>query len=151
MDTCSAPGGDMDDVIVKNYIGRMLSDNYTLLIVFVLVSAMIIFVLNYFFKQARATYNDYKKNKAQSASNPDDPQADNEIEPDENDEPVDTKKYQDAGKQQFYKNIDTAYKEYNTEKSKYIEVNYGKENDDYVDQKVAYREYDDYNYKDNIK
>lgn len=151
MDTCSAPGGDMDDLIVKNYIGRMLSDNYTLLIVFVLVSAMILFVLNYFFKQARLTYNDYKKNKAQSEANATDPNADNEIEPDENDEPVDTTKYQDANKRQFYKGIDNVYKEYNAEKSKYIEVNHGKENDDYVDQRVAYKAHDNYNYKDNSK
>ena len=151
MDTCSAPGGDMDDLIVKNYIGRMLSDNYTLLIVFVLVSAMIIFVLNYFFKQARATYNDYKKNKAQSEANSTDPNADNEVEPDENEEPVDTNKFQDVNKQKFFKGIDDVYREYNTEKSKYIEVNYGKENDDYVDQKVAYKDYDNYNYKDNSK
>lgn len=151
MDTCSAPGGDMDDLIVKNYIGRMLSDNYTLLIVFVIVSFLILFVLNYFFKQARATYNDYKKNKAQSEQNSTDVNADNEIEPDENDEPVDTNKYQDPNRRQFYKGIDDIYKEYNVEKSKYIEVNYGKENDDYVDQKVAYKEYDNYNYKDTDK
>ena len=54
--------------------------------------------------------------------------------------------HQEPGKQQFYKKVDDVFKEYNIEKTQYIATTYGHENDDKVDNRIAYKKYDDYKY-----
>ena len=133
MEGCSAPAPlDMDEVIVKGYISRMLSDNYTLLIIFMFVVIILVFILKYFYGQAMTTYKDYKKNTAQQAEST------------EEDVPTDPTKFQDPGKLKFYETVSDVYKEYNIEKTKYVKSTYQTENTDVIDDKIAYARHDNY-------
>ena len=145
MNGCSIPGPvDMDDLIVKGNIAKMLSDNYTLLGIFAVVSGILIIVLIYFIKDTKSSLTDYLKNKKLSA-----PPANADSEPQltgEDIQETDPAKYQDFNKQKFMQDVNSTFKEYNTEKGMYVKANYGKDNDDKIDSRIAYQRYDDYEY-----
>lgn len=150
MDTCAVPNSiDMDEVITKGYITKMLSDNYTLLIVFAILFLILLFVLLYFGKQCYNAYKMYKK------SNGDAPpvNVDNEIYPLDVEDPADPldnlnitdpNEYRDPEEKKFYKDVDTIYKDYNTEKTNYIKSTYNRDNDDEINEKIIYSKYDSY-------
>jgi predicted PurR-regulated permease PerM len=141
MEGCAVPSPiDMDELITKGYISKMLSDNYTLLIIFVIIIGILLFLTTYFINQIKTTLKDYNRNiqKIGSTINTED-----EVYIDEP-EVLDPNTYQDPNKQQFYKNVDTVYKEYNKEKTNYIKSTYNKENDDSIDRNIVYSKYDDY-------
>ena len=146
MEGCAVPASvDMEEMMVQSYISRMLSDNYTLLIVFLVVTILLGVVLIYFVKQFRSTYTDYKKHLERSDQQQ---ETDNEVElTDEERKLVDPVKYQAPEKTKFYDTVGDVYKEYNTEKTNYIKSLYGTENDDYIDEKMAYKSHDNYDYK----
>jgi hypothetical protein len=142
MEDCGVPGPiDMDEVITLNYITRMLSDNYTLLIICGIIIGLLIFILTYFVKLVQTTIKEYHKNsgKGELSGN-----TENEIYSSENDDLVDPTQYQAPEKRAFLKSLNDNYKEYNIEKTQYIKATYGKDNDDYIDGKISYRTYDDY-------
>lgn len=140
---CAIPSPlDMEELIVKKTISRMLSDNYTLIIVFVVILGILAIIFTYFGKQILNSIKQYKKNNLQNLIG--DP--DKEIYLEEENNMIDVKKYQEGGKQQFYKDIDKIYREYNVEKTNYIKSTYGSENDDYIDQKISYKTYDNHEY-----
>jgi hypothetical protein len=144
MSDCAVPSPlDMDDMIVKNSIKRMLSDNYTLLFVFLFITIILVLILVYFFKQIQFTLKNYKKFIGNNETINTD--TDNEIIDDDN--ITDPSKYQDPNKTSFYKSVKDLYNEYNTEKTNYIKTTYNKENDDYINEKMEYKTYDDYIYK----
>ena len=146
-ESCAIPVPmDMDELIVKSSIKRMLSDNYTLLFVFLFVIVILVLILLYFFKQIKLTLDNYKKyiGQNETISTNDD----NEVQyTDEDTSVMDVSKYQDSNKTAFYKSVKDLYNEYNTEKTNYIKTTYGKENDDYIDENMSYKAYDDYMYK----
>lgn len=140
MEGCAIPAGsDMDELIVKGYISRMLSDNTTLIIIFFVVILILGIMLWYFVSQAYTSYKEYKNNVEKSGEQSSTYEAKEEI-----DDPA---KFQEPSKLKFIKSIDAAYKEYNMEKTNYIKTTYGKENDDYIDKNIVYSKYDDYSYK----
>jgi predicted PurR-regulated permease PerM len=141
MDGCAVPSPiDMDEVITKGYISKMLSDNYTLLIIFIIIIGLLLFLAIYFINQIKTTVKDYNRNIQKTGSTIN---TENEVYLDEP-EVLDPNTYQDPNKQQFYKNVDTVYKEYNKEKTNYIKSTYNKENDDSIDNRIIYSKYDDY-------
>ena len=146
MDGCTLPGGfNMEEVLVKSTIARMLSDNYTLIIVFFIAGSIISLVLFYFAKQLYQSLKEYRQNSKQSGYGGND---ENEQYDDPENEYNDPKQHEEPKKKMFYKGIDDVYKEYNVEKSSYIKSSYKKDNDDFIDSKIAYQRHDEYNYSD---
>lgn len=148
MESCAVPSSmDLDELIVKSTINRILSDNYTLLIICLVVLILLGVVLYYFTKQTYKVVIDYKQNNVRSGYKPAPESQSYTSNGENNDEPVeDPLKYQEPGKQKFYKSVDDIFKEYNVEKTNYIAATYGRENDDAVDSRIAYKKYDDYKY-----
>ena len=147
MEGCAVPAPiDAEELIVKSYIGRMLSDNYTLLIVFIITTALLVFVLSYFVKQIFATYKDYQINAKRSEMGTN--ASENEVYTDgDMQEVADPGKYQKASKLDFFKAVDSLYQQYNIEKTNYIKATYGHDNDDYIENTMSYKRYDNYDYR----
>lgn len=155
---------DLQSIINRNMIGTLLKDNYTILVIFIILTVFLILILYYFGNNMRNTLKMYYKfNKKmelapQPTDNQYDIQADDEMySKDENDinkdiglyhlqgrdEPME---YINKGKKDFLANVKTTYNDYNTEKSKYIKTTYNKPNDDIVDEDVLFSKHDDYEY-----
>lgn len=147
MDGCAVPTGmDLIEVMNRAHISRLLSDNYTMLIVFVFITAALGWVLTYFVKELKKTIYDYRRYTLKSEV----PKSDqDEVYTDNNDElqVSDPSKYQEANKIKFFNDVDQVYKDYNVEKTTYIKSGFNKENDDYIDGRMSYKKYDDYVYK----
>lgn len=155
-ESCSNMSGMM---LIKK-LQNMLSDNYTMLVIMVVLIGVLGLVLFYFANSLSNTLTNYYKNKkvAEDAStstaaisdNQRDVKADNEIyyenvqdDPNKQD-PV---SFLDKTKQDFIAELDSQYKDINTLKTQYISSTYsGKQNDDVIDQKVLYKDYDNYKY-----
>lgn len=143
MESCAVPSSiDIDELVVKSTISRMLSDNYTLLTICFIVLILLGIVLYYFVKQTFNVIKDYKKHAQRSGLQA---SSDTEVYL-EDDLPEDPAVHEEPGKQQFYKGVNDAFKEYNVEKTKYIASTYGRDNDDTVDNRIAYKKHDDYKY-----
>lgn len=150
MDSCAVPNSiDMDEVITKGYITKMLSDNYTLLIVFVILFLILLFVLLYFIRQCYNAYKMYNQNTLDAPP----VNVDSEIYPLDAEDPADPldnlnitdpNEYRDPEEKKFYKDVDTIYKDYNTEKTNYIKSTYNRDNDDEINEKMIYSKYDSY-------
>jgi hypothetical protein len=152
---------------------RLRNDCYVVIVIFVVLTALIVIAIVYLIKHLMAVVKNYEKNKGlrenvgdsaatgQSSidpnidtQNPRDASADDEV----YDENADNTKmssipqlqpdeYMEQSKQNFYKDMDKIYNDYNLQKSTYIANTYdGRENDDIVDKKVLYPDYDDYDY-----
>lgn len=147
MEGCAVPNPmQMKEVMVNNYISRLLSDNWTLLIVFAIVVGLLGLVLSYFVRQTVKTVRDYRANeRSQDAPK----NADDETYAEDPDDvqSLDPASYQESGKLRFVKNVDDAYKTYNAEKASYVQTSHGRANDDPIDQRIAYKKYDEYEYK----
>lgn len=161
-------GGVPNGEVLLKKINLMLSDNYTLLFVLLLIFLVLGVSLHYFVGSLRKTLTHYIEGKKDMSKlgqpntkkpsvllgngDPRNPMEDQEVyfpDPKKEDptyvDPVD---FMEKDKKNFLKKVDTAYKEYNESKSRYISSTYnGRENDDMVNQQMMYPEYDDYNYK----
>lgn len=157
-------------------LNRLRNDCYVVIIIFIVLTALIVLGLVYLIKHLLKVVNNYEKNKGLredtsnsaatgtssidpniDAQNPRDKTADDEV---YDESAVDTKtssvpvkqpyEYMETSKLDFYKTMENAYTDYNLQKSKYIANTYdGRENDDVVDKKVLYPDYDDYDYNNN--
>lgn len=155
-------------------LNRLRSDCYIVIIIFVVLTGLIILGLVYLIKHMLKVVKDYNKNKgirygvsdsaAQGSSsldpnpdtqNPRDKTADDEV---YDESTTNTKmssiatkqpyEYMDESKLKFYKNMENTYGGYNLQKTQYISNTYdGRENDDIIDKKVLYPDYDDYTYE----
>ena len=153
MDGCAVPNSmDMDEVITKGYITKMLKDNYTLLIIFAILFLILVGILLYFGQQCMDAYKMYKQSSGGSSPSTN---VDSEVYPidpaDPTSDPLDSlagvtdpNKYKDAEEQKFYKDVDTIYKDYNKEKTSYIKSTYNRDNDDEINEKMIYSKYDSY-------
>lgn len=147
MDGCAVPTGmDLTEVMNKAHISRLLSDSYTMLIIFVVITVALTFVLVYFIKEVRRTIYEHNKNVLKSEA-PKNDQNEVYADDDPDAEIADPTKYQDASKIKFFKDVDKVYKDYNLEKTTYIKSGFNKENDDYIDKRMAYKKYDEYVYE----
>lgn len=162
--SCSAckPEGcaNMSGMMLVKKLQNMLSDNYTMLVIMVVLIGILGLVLFYFGNSLSKTLTNYYKNKkvandastatAAVSDNQRDEKADNEIYyEDVKDDPnkKDPALYFDKTKRDFIEDLDSQYKDINTLKSQYISSTYnGKQNDDIIDQKVLYKDYDNYKY-----
>lgn len=144
--------------LVLQKIGNMISSNVFIIIVFILLVLVLLFGLYYFVNSFIKTLsNYYTLTNQQPPSVSDslkDKSADNEYYPDpaeDEEEPlaisVDPTKFMPKSKRDFLKRIEQENKDYNEEKTNLMtrRLNYP-ENDDIVDSRILYKDYDDYTY-----
>lgn len=162
-DSCSTTdcGGSADTGSLSLHIHKiksMISDNYTMLFVLVVVLVIIALIIAYFAASISKTIRVWMHDKQERSKNSQDTDTtdnpklkedDDQVyydDPKEDPSNTDTWKYAPKNKQDFYKQMDQTYDEYNQEKAKYIKGTYAKDNDDVLDKSVMYQKYDDYTY-----
>lgn len=155
---------DLRSLINRKLINSLITDNYTVLIIFVILFVFIVLIIFYFSSHLRTVLSEYRKynRKLELAPAPSnnqyDPDADNERydkdEPGEKgdlrlyntqirDDPMD---YINKGKKDFIADVKTKYGDYNELKSQYIKTTYKKDNDDVIDDNIMFGKHDDYEY-----
>ena len=160
--TCNPTGcgGTDNSVILLKKLQSMISDNYTMIFILILILAIVGFSLMYFLNSLRQTLVVWWKNKNEndktisSGTSGDNPRTatDDDVTYYENsqDDPefsTDVFKYAPKEQQDFDRNIQTTFKTYNDNKAAYIASEFtGRTNDDIIDRSVMYKEYDNYTY-----
>lgn len=153
-DSPSIPNGITTD------LARMISDNYMVMFIYFLIVGILLFFLFWILKDGFSIVFNYIKYRnvrnhsdvedlSLDGNNTKDKKQDNEYYPIEEEQYLikNPNTYRDKGYQDFIKNVQTAYKTYNTEKNKYISDTYnGRKNDDTIDDKIEYSKYDNYQY-----
>ena len=151
----SGCAGIPNSVMLLKKLDYMISDNYTLLFIFIVIMIILGMSFIYFFKSLKQSLSTYLKDKVlsieTSGDNPRISTDDNYTYYENTKEdpvPVAPKESMPTGTKEFLKTVDNVYKDYNLLKSEYIKKTYthGKENDDVIDEKTLYKEYDDYKY-----
>lgn len=146
-----------DSMMLLKKLEGMISDNYTMLFILFIILSVLLLALYYFGSSLIKTISIWWRNVQEkrgnggksSADNPRAKEDDNDIyydNPKEDPNYADPFKYAPSGQREYVDNMDKAYKEYNDKKTSYITNTYQKQNDDIIDQKVIYKEYDNYSY-----
>ena len=146
---------------IMDKIDSMIHANYIVVGIFILILIAFGFALYYFAKSLITTITNYRtynkelKGEVKGVgSSLKDTSADNEIyiEPASPDDAevetqVDPKKFMPRSRKEFINELETQNKEYNEQKTNYLvnQLNYP-ENDDIVDERILYKEYDNYKY-----
>lgn len=152
--SCSGPVQDLTGIAQLKQIERMISDNYTIIFISIIIFFILILILWYFSSQLKETLLTYRQaysrlndtlnttgNLGSDAIKNDD----SEVYDDEN-EFIDTTKFFDEGKLDFVSKMKLAYKDYNTKKADYIKNTYSTLDDDVIDTTAMYSKHDDYEY-----
>lgn len=154
----SCNGGNTEYLLRK--IDSMISDNFTLLGLMLVMFVILILSLVYFGKSLYNTVQAYYKSKTDvdnaskqlsvTLDNPGDPLADNEIYYDDVKEDPTYNARNDflpKGTKTFVEDLNNIYREYNDEKTKFIALNFnGRQNDDPITQSTLYSRNDDFLY-----
>lgn len=160
-------GGMPNSEILLKKINTMLSDNYTLLFVLIIILIILGLTLAYFMGNLKTTLRSWLNGRREVANvlatapppgasaytggDPTNPSDDNEVyggvDVNASGPMVDPNDFMEPGKKTFVTDIKTTYNEYNTLKTQYIQNNYnGRENDDIVTDNVLYSDHDTYEY-----
>lgn len=143
--------------LVLQKIGNMIASNVFIIIVFILLVLLLLFGLYYFVTSLVKTLSNYytltNQHPPSVSDSLKDKSADNEYYPDpaEDEEPLaipmDPTKFMPRSKRDFLKRIEQENKDYNEEKTNLMtrRLNYP-ENDDLVDARILYKDYDNYTY-----
>lgn len=152
---CDSSGctGVMNPTMLLHKIDSMISDNYTLLIVLLVIIGVVGLALWYFTKSLTTTIKTYLKNKPpKEQSSGDNPRLaeddDNQYYDKPTDDPqyVDPNEYMPKDQKEYVKNIESTFDEFNKLKTDYIKKTYNRDNDDYIDKSVLYEDNDNYVY-----
>lgn len=143
MSTVCSSGVVLDETLIL-VINRLLTDNYTLLILFIVLTVISIVIGAYFFGQLKLVITAYYNNQGKDVAK--NPVEDEFYDQDEND-PYIVNQHLDDVSGNFYKKVETNYKDYNNKKTAYILNNYTKdESDDIIDRNILFAKNDDYTY-----
>lgn len=152
-------------VVIMQKLNSMINSNVLIIGMLVFLIAVLVMSLYFFLRSLISTLTTYHtrlqntkefKNITDSLN---DRAADNEYYPEPRDpnstdfddsivgERIDPTKFMPRKKREFLKNIELENKDYNAEKTEMMirRLNYP-ENDDIVDSKILYKDYDDYKY-----
>lgn len=150
---------------IMDKIDTMINANYVVIGILIVILIAFGFALYYFAKSLIATLTNYRtynkelKGEVKGVGNSlKDTSADNEIyiEPSSPDDAeiettskpqVDPKKFMPRSRKEFIAELEKQNMEYNEQKTNYLvhQLNYP-ENDDVVDERILYKEYDNYKY-----
>lgn len=153
----------VSSVQVMKQLDSMIKSNITIILILILLIAIFGFGLYYFGSSLISTLNKYYAQRDQTrTSNSEslkDKAADNEEYPEQPDPnnpsvddedlrvPVDPTKFMPKSKRDFITKLALENKAYNKDKTEFVtrKLNYP-ENDDVVDDKILYKDYDNYQY-----
>lgn len=146
--------GVPNSVMLLKKLDSMISDNYTLIVIFFIVMIILGMAAIYFFRSLKANlgvyWKDKRKSKAPAGENPRIAEDDKYIYYDnvkDDPEPVQPRENMPVNTTEFVTNMEKTYEEYNKLKSEYIKnTTSSRDNDDLVDESVLYKKYDDYKY-----
>lgn len=157
MSACGASSANYvsnaETFIIK--IEKMISDNYSMLGMFIIFLVAIGLIIWYFGSSLTKRLNAYYQNRINVGSatptisnNVQNPEADNntyddDLEP----QPDDVKDFMEPGKRSFVKKIDSVYKEYNEAIGDYIRSTGTTDEDGAVDSTILFSTHDTYNYE----
>lgn len=137
---------EVSESTIIGVINKMLGDNWTLLVIFIVLSGVLIALFFFFLGQLKETLKDYYKNQGGAKMIGEKP-VDNEIYDEDETDPTVIDRHMDISTGNFYKEVDKQYKDYNFEKGEYIKTTYNlDESDDVVDRRMLFSKYDDYEY-----
>lgn len=155
------PPANMSGAQVLQKINTMVSSNITIIFILVILIVVLGIGMFYFTRSLIKTLNNYYRNrivvdtsggdslKDKSADNEDypDPADPDSKEDDELKAVIDPSNFMAKGKRDFLTNLKIENKEYNKEKTEFVtrRLNYST-NDDIVDDKIMYKDYDNYDY-----
>lgn len=151
----------VSSVQVLKQLDLMIKNNVMVIVILLIVIVVLGFGLYYFGKSLISTltkYNEMKQsNKTSNSESLKDKAADNEEYPEQPDPDnpeeedlkivVDPSKFMPKAKRDFITKLELENKGYNNAKTEFVtrKLNYDK-NDDIVDSKILYKDYDDYKY-----
>jgi phosphate/sulfate permease len=158
--TCDPSGcaGIPNGVMLLKKLDSMISDNYTLIFIWFVVSIILGLALSYFIASLNKNITSYYRGK--NKVNIKTPHSNNiRAKEDDNydyyetvnDDPVkiDINDSIPPNKKEFIKNLETTYNEYNNLKTEYLNKTYsGRKNDDIIDSNIEFKIYDNYDYKE---
>ncbi len=163
LDKLSTDPGVSSVQVVKQ-LDTMIKNNITVIIILLVIVAVLGFGLYYFGKSFVATLSKYYEmkelNKTSNSESLKDKAADNEEYPEQPDPNnpeeedlkivVDPSKFMPKAKRDFITKLTLENKGYNQAKTEFVtrKLNYDT-NDDIVDSKILYKDYDNYNYEYN--
>lgn len=152
---CSSCGTNINDFSGTSQllkIQRMISENYLMIFVcivmLIIIGYMLYFTINQIVDCVRVYHKAINVQNVIGVSFKSNNIQDNEVY--ESETPYnafDPINHFEPGKAEFMSNLEKRYDDYNTAKSKYILSTYERTNDDIVDQKTLYKEHDDYDYQ----
>ena len=141
--SCGANVNDATGMSQLQKLNRMISDNYTIVVIAIIILIIIVFVIKYFAGQIVQVMKNYKRASREKQDNS--AQLDQEIyDPDS--KIGDPKLYFDKPKSEYVKDLEQKFKEYNNLKDDYVKTNFSKMNDDLVDSRILYKKNDSYSY-----
>jgi len=164
LDKLNAQPG-VTSVQVTQQLEKMIKSNISIIMILVLVLLVLGFGLFYFGRSLFSTLSNYYSQKEMTRTTNSeslkDSAADNEEYPEQEAEDaedkdfrmvVDPSKFMPKPKRDFLTKLEIENKDYNTEKTEFVtrKLNYT-ENDDVVDSKILYKDYDDYTYDYNTE
>jgi hypothetical protein len=141
-DNTTAGVPDLSGTVMLRRLNKIISDNYSLILVSILVFIVPVVMIVYFGRQMADSIKLYKKAVVSGTGNTKKQPEDTELY--EDDVYFDNTKYFEANKSDFLKEMQATYKNYNKEKDEYIKKTYAAKNDDVIDQSVLYKKYDNY-------
>lgn len=159
MSSCALDAAAHGDKVVMSVetiamkVEKMISDNYSMLGLYVVFVIAIGFVIWYFGSSFIKRIRAYYQNKGASekpvpsiSNNMQNPEADNNDYDGNEPQPDDVKVYMDKGKKKFVTELDSVYKDYNEAVGDFIRSTGKTAEDSDVDAGVLFRTHDDYDY-----
>lgn len=155
---------DLDFTVYQNKLSRIITDNYTIIVVFLIITIFLAMIIWYFARNLQTTLRNYRKFGKKFDISP--APTDNQYDKAADDENYDNNKkdvdmdvglmqvasredpndFMPKGKKDFIENVTNKYTDYNKEKTSYIRSTRKSTNDDIINDKMLYRKHDDYEY-----
>jgi hypothetical protein len=143
--SCTTTEINEETIVVM--INRMLSDNYTLIVLFLFLIIIIGAITYYFYTELRNTIKFYYRNQGSEEAVKNNPNEDELYEDDNENDDNEVNKHLDSVSGNYFKKVENDYKDYNFQKGQYIINNYRKkESDDIIDRNILFEKKDNYTY-----
>jgi len=158
MSSCGNTAGievpnNVETIVLK--INKMISDNYSMIVMYILFLVGIAFIIWYFGKSLIARIAAYNQNKSKIVSgtptisnNSQNKEADNNNYNGDEPEPENIKDFMEPAKRKFAKDVEVVYKDYNQAINDFVATTGKADTDGVVDSSVIFKTHDNYKYEE---